>query len=61
MVVEHGFWRIEMNIKKRDGHKYYICSHKNNPSMLELVFVKGEKLTGKKELVDIIKKEVRGI
>lgn len=41
------------------GKKYYVCKHSCNPTKLELVFVKGDKLEGEnKELVEFIKKEI---
>lgn len=58
MFIEFGFWKIQREPEVMFGHKYYICSHKNNPTKLELVFVKGDKLEGKKELVEFMEKEI---
>lgn len=58
MIVNFGFWNIQTEPEVMFGKKYFICSHKNNPAKLELVFVKGDKLEGKKELVEFIEKEI---
>ena len=58
MTVEFGFWNIQTEPEVMFGKKYYVCKHKNNPTKVELVFVKGKELQGKKELVEFIKKEI---
>ncbi len=58
MFIDCGFWKIQTEPEVTFGHKYYVCSHKCNPTKLELVFVKGNKLEGKKELVEFIEKEI---
>ena len=58
MIVEFGFWNIQTEPEVMFGKKYFICSHKNNPSKLELVFIKSDKLEGDKELVKFIEKEI---
>lgn len=59
MIVEFGFWNIQTEPEVMFGKKYFICSHKNNPTKLELVFIKGDKLEGEnKELVKFIEKEI---
>ena len=57
MFVKCGFWEVQTEPEVMFGKKYFICSHKNNPTKLELVFIKGDKLEGDKELVKIIKKD----
>jgi hypothetical protein len=47
MKLDCGFWEVQ-----------YVCKHKNNPTNVELVFVKGKQLEGEKELVDFIEKEI---
>jgi hypothetical protein len=58
MIVKAGFWDVQTEPEVMFGKKYYVCKHKNNPSKVELVFVKGDKLEGKKELVEFIVKEI---
>lgn len=58
MRVEFGFWNIQTEPEVMFGKKYYVCKHKCNPSKVELVFVKGDKLEGEKELVEFIEKEI---
>lgn len=58
MIVEFGFWDIQIEPEVMFGKKYFICKHKCNPTKVELVFVKGDKLEGKKELVEFIEKEI---
>ena len=58
MIVNFGFWNIQTDPEVMFGKKYFICSHKCNPTKVELVFVKGDKLEGKKELVEFIEKEI---
>lgn len=58
MIVNFGFWNIQTEPEVMFGKKYFICSHKCNPTKVELVFVKGDKLEGKKELVEFIEKEI---
>ena len=58
MFIDCGSWKVQTEPEVMFGHKYYVCSHKCNPTKLELVFVKGDKLEGKKELVEFIEKEI---
>lgn len=58
MTVEFGFWNIQTEPEVMFGKKYYVCKHKNNPTKVELVFIKNRKLEGKKELVEFIEKEI---
>lgn len=59
MIVNCGFWNIQTEPEVMFGKKYYVCSHVNNPTKVELVFVKGDKLEGEnKELVKFIEKEI---
>ena len=58
MFAEFGFWKVQTEPEVMFGHKYYVCSHKCNPTKLELVYIKGDKLEGKKELVEFIKKQI---
>lgn len=59
MIVDCGFWNIQTEPEVMSGKKYYVCSHVNNPTKVELVFVKGDKLEGEnKELVKFIEKEI---
>jgi hypothetical protein len=58
MILDCGFWIIETEPEVMFGKKYYVCKHRCNPSKVELVFVKGDKLEGKKELVEFIKEEI---
>lgn len=58
MFIECDYWNIQTEPEVMFGHKYFICSHKNNPTKVELVFIKGDKLEGKKELVEFIEKEI---
>lgn len=58
MIVEFGFWNIQTEPEVMFGKKYYVCRHKNNPTKVELVFIKNKKLEGEKELVEFIKKEI---
>jgi hypothetical protein len=59
MIVRAGFWDVQTEPEVMFGKKYYVCKHKNNPSKVELVFVKGDKLEGdNKELVKFIEKEI---
>lgn len=58
MYLECGNYEIDSEVKKRDGHIYYVARHAFNPTKIELVFVKGKKLEGKKELVLFIEKEI---
>ncbi len=58
MFLDCGFWKVQTDPEVMFGKKYYVCSHKCNPTKLELVFVKGDKLEGKKELVEFIEKEI---
>lgn len=58
MIVDFGFWNIQTEPEVMFGKKYFICSHKCNPTKVELVFVKGDKLEGKKELVEFIEKKI---
>lgn len=58
MIVEFGFWNIQTEPEEMFGKKYYVCKHKNNPTKVELVFIKNKKLEGKKELVEFIEKEI---
>jgi hypothetical protein len=59
MIVGVGFWDVQTEPEVMFGKKYYVCKHKNNPSKVELVFVKGDKLEGdNKELVKFIEKEI---
>jgi hypothetical protein len=58
MMVNFGFWNIQTEPEVMFGKKYYVCKHKCNPSKVELIFVKGDKLEGKKELVEFIEKEI---
>ena len=58
MIVEFGFWNIQTEPEVMFGKKYYVCKHKYNPTKVELVFVKKDKLEGKKELVEFIEKEI---
>jgi hypothetical protein len=58
MIVRAGFWDVQTEPEVMFGKKYYVCKHMNNPSKVELVFVKSDKLEGKKELVKFIEKEI---
>ncbi|MBP7770257.1 MAG: hypothetical protein KA055_03955 [Aliarcobacter sp.] len=59
MFMEFGFWKVQTEPEQMFGKKYYVCSHKNNPTKLELIFMKGDKLEGEnKELVKFIEKEI---
>ncbi|BAK73722.1 hypothetical protein [Arcobacter sp. L] len=58
MIVEFGFWNIQTEPEVMFGKKYYVCRHKNNPTKVELVFIKNKKLEGEKELVEFIEKEI---
>ena len=58
MFKECGFWEVKTEPEELFGKKYYVCKHKNNPTKVELVFVKGSELEGDKELVKFIKKEI---
>ncbi len=58
MFVKCGFWEVQTEPEVTSGHKYYVCRHKCNPTKVELVFVKKDKLEGKKELVKFIEKEI---
>ena len=59
MTVEFGFWNIQTEPEVMFGKKYYVCKHKNNPTKVELVFIKNRKLEGEnKELVKFIEKEI---
>lgn len=59
MIVNCGFWNIQTEPEVMFGKKYYVCSHVNNPTKVELVFVKSDKLEGEnKELVKFIEKEI---
>ena len=58
MFIEFGYWNIQTEPEVTFGKKYYVCKHKCNPSKVQLVFVKGDKLEGKKELVEFIEKEI---
>lgn len=58
MFLICGYWKVQTEPEVVFGKKYYVCSHKCNPTKLELVFVKGDKLEGKKELVEFIEKEI---
>lgn len=58
MFVDCGYWKVQTEPEIMFGHKYYVCSHKCNPTKLELVFVKGDKLEGRKDLVEFIEKEI---
>jgi len=57
MIVKCGFYDVDTNIKQRHGFKYFVAKHRNNPTNVEIVFVKGEKLEGKKELCLFIENE----
>ena len=56
MILEHGKWLVDDEMKKRDKHKYYVCKHKFNPCKVELVFVRFDGLHGEKELCEFVKK-----
>lgn len=58
MRVECGFYDIETEPEVAWGRKYYVCRHRLNPRMLELVFVDEKVLSGKKELCKFIQKEI---
>lgn len=58
MKLDCGFWEVQTVPEEMFGKKYYVCKHKNNPTKVELVFVKGKQLEGEKELVDFIEKEI---
>lgn len=58
MFLDCGFWKVQTEPEVMFGKKYYVCSHKCNPTKLELVFVKGDKLEGRKDLVEFIEKEI---
>ena len=55
MIKEMGNWVIDTELKQRDGHKYYVCKHRCNLSKVELVFVRADGLSGKKELCNYLK------
>ena len=58
MFLICGYWKVQIEPEVMFGKKFYTCSHVNNPTKVELVFVKGDKLEGKKELVEFIEKEI---
>lgn len=58
MFIECGYWEVQTEPEEMFGKKYYVCKHKNNPTKVELVFIKGKEIEGKKELVEFIKKEI---
>ena len=58
MYLECGFYEVETESTEMFGHEYYVCRHRFNPSKVELVFIKGKELEGKKELCQFIKKEI---
>ena len=58
MVIEFGYWEVQTEPKETFGKKYFVARHRCNPTKVELVFIKGKELEGKKELVEFIKKEI---
>ncbi len=59
MFLICGYWKVQTEPEVMFGKKFYTCSHVNNPTKVELVFVKGDKLEGEnKELVKFIEKEI---
>lgn len=57
MLVECGFWEVDTQIKEKAGHRYFVAKHRFNPTNVELVFIRGGELKGKKELCEFIKNE----
>lgn len=57
MFIEFGLFDINTRVKKKYGHTYFVCTHRLNAKMTEVVFVKGGKLYGDKKLCDFIKSE----
>lgn len=58
MIFECGYWDVEAEPKINSGKRYFVCKHRFNPSKIELVFIKEDKLEGKKELIEFIEKEI---
>lgn len=58
MVIEFGYWEVQTEPEETFGKKYFVARHRCNPTKVELVFIKGKELEGKKELVEFIKKEI---
>ena len=56
MTYECGYWEVDSEVKKRDGHRYFVCKHRFNPTKVELVFVRFDGLHGRKDLVEFITK-----
>lgn len=57
MFIDCGYWEVQTEPEEMFGKKYYVCKHRFNPTKVELVFIKGKQLEGKKELVEFIQKE----
>ena len=57
MIVECGYWDIDTKSIERYGHRYFVCRHRFNPTKIELVFIKRDGATGRKEFVETLKKE----
>ncbi len=60
MIIGCGYYDLDTEPKTRFGHRYFVARHRNNPTKVELVFLKASGLEGKKELVEFIKKEKLG-
>ena len=58
MFIECGYWEVQTEPEETFGKKYFVARHRCNPTKVELVFIKGKELEGKKELVEFIKKEI---
>lgn len=60
MVVEYGYWNVNTVPTYSDNKKYYICSHKCNPTKLELVFEYKDRFSGNnKELIKFVENGFR--